>query len=255
MKKISMLLLSLTVLVISSCSKDDDAPGGGSNGGSNAKLLKKMIKTEDGVQTTYQFSYDSKKRATSVISTNGKESTKFTYDGDNLVKVEEMDEEFVNVYTYAYANGKPVSGTFKSWQHHAGEPDELIEDDVLTYTVQNGVVTRIHLNMTQSELEADFDLTYTNGNLTRVATAGDNFYTATFTFGNKKPVFPVISPFILDHAGFSLQFAAKNELLSAHYDFTGTEMDRTITNQYTYDDKGYVLTSNDGSAQLKFQYE
>ena len=253
MKRISLLLLSLTVLILSSCSKDDDAPGGSAG---NAKLLKKMIRTEDGEQTIYLFSYDSKKRVTNVTSTNGNESTKFTYDAsDNLVKVEELEDDFLNIYEYTYANGKPVSGTFRSWQHHAGEPDELIEDDILTYTVENGVVSKIHLEMTQSELEADFALTYTNGNLTRVATVGDNFYSATFTFGNKKPVFPVISPFILDHAGFSLQFAAKNELLSAHYDFEGTEMDRTLNNQYTYDAKGYVLTSNDGSAQLKFEYE
>jgi hypothetical protein len=88
-----------------------------------------------------------------------------------------------------------------------------------------------------------------------VQTVGVDFYTATFTFGNKKPVFPVVSNYILDHAGFSLQFAAKNEVLSANYDFPGTEMDETITTQYTYDSKGYVLTSTDGTAQLKFEYE
>ena len=65
---------------------------------------------------------------------------------------------------YTYSNNVPVSATFKSWQMTAGEPDDLIEDDVLTYTVSGGQVTKIHLEMTQAGESEDFNLTYTNGN-------------------------------------------------------------------------------------------
>jgi hypothetical protein len=60
---------------------------------------------------------------------------------------------------------------------------------------------------------------------------------------------------VLDQAGFSLQFASNNEMLSASYDFPGTGADLSINTQYTYDSNGYVLTSNDGSEQMVFEYE
>jgi hypothetical protein len=39
-----------------------------------------------------------------------------------------------------------------------------------------------------------------------------------------------------------------------HYDYPGTELDNTITNVYTYDANGYVLTANDGETQTQFEY-
>jgi YD repeat-containing protein len=256
MKKM-FFLAAIIAVSMAACKKDKDATPGQGNGGETSQLLKKMIKTEAGVVTTYTFSYDAAKRVTSVTSSDNNESTQFFYDaGGNLVKVEETDSEFRNIYTYSYTGGIPVSGSFKSWQKTAGEPDEMIEDDVLSYSVANDQVTaiKLHFNMSEQD-DVNFEMTYSNGNLSKVKTVGNEFYTATFTFGAKKPVYPVISKYVLDQAGFSLQFAAKNELLSAHFDFPGTEMDKTITTQYTYDSKGYVLTSNDGEAHLKFEYQ
>jgi hypothetical protein len=97
-------------------------------------------------------------------------------------------------------------------------------------------------------------MTYTNGNLTKVTSEGIIVYMATFTFGNKKSVFPKVSNYVLDQAGFSLLFAANNEMLSASYDFPGTTNDFTVSNTYTYDSNGYVLTSNDGDAQSVYGY-
>jgi len=52
----------------------------------------------------------------------------------------------------------------------------------------------------------------------------------------------------------SSRFFAKNDLLTMHYDYPGTELDNTITNVYTYDANGYVLTANDGETQTQFEY-
>jgi len=245
-------MAAAAALVFMSCKKDDSVEIDTGNGAT--RLLKKITKTQNGETTVYNFTYDANKRLTSYKSTDDREQLIFTYDGANIIKVEETEDNFKNIYTYAYNNNVPVSGTFKSWQKHAGEPDELIEDDILTYTLENDQVTNIHLNMTQYGVEADFKLSYTNGNLSKVESTSGYAFSAAFTYGNKKAPFPKLSKYVLDHAGFSIQFFAKNELLSAAYDFPGTELDKTLVTQYTYDAAGFPLTSNDGETLLKFEY-
>jgi YD repeat-containing protein len=255
MKKILLVAGIAIGFTFLSCKKDKAQQPGPGNGGAT-KRLKKTTETENGQTTIYNWAYDANKRLIAIKSTNEIESTLFTYDGDgNLIKIEETESEFKNIYTYSYNNGVPVSGAFKSWHKQNGEADELIEDDLLTYTMANNQVAKIHLDMTLALEEADFIFTYNNGNLVKIESEGVTGYTASFTFGNKKPVFPLISKYVLDQAGFSLQFAASHELLSAAFDFPGTALDKTITTQYTYDGDGYVLTSTDGTAQLKFEYE
>lgn len=255
MKKILIMAGIAIGFTFVSCKKDN-TPQPGPVNGETIKRLKKTIETEDGETIIHNWTYDANKRLIAIKSEDGIESTLFTYDaGGNLVKIEETQSEFRNIYTYTYDNDIPVSGTFKSWHKNPGEEEELIEDDLLTYTLANNQVTNIHLNMTQASQQADFTLTYSNGNLTKIKSEGATGYTASFSFGNKKPVFPVVSKYVLDQAGFSLQFTATHELLSASFDFPGTDLDRTVTAQYTYDSDGYVLTSSDGTSQLKFEYE
>lgn len=250
-----MLFAGLAILALSSCKKDKDKNDPAPGPGTNARLLKKVTQVEGNQTTVYNLTYDAAKKLQSIISADNKEKTLFTYDAaGNLTKVDETEEEFHNIYTYTYANGVPATGTFKSWQLTAGEPDDLIEDDLLTYTVTNNVVTKIHLNMTQAAMEADFELNYTNGNLTNVKSVGNDWFKADFTFGTKKSAFPVVSKWVLDQAGFSLQFASKNELIRAAYDFPGAGLDKVVTSTYTYDAAGYPLTSNDGEVKLTFEY-
>jgi len=104
--------------------------------------------------------------------------------------------------------------------------------------------------------DADFALSYTsNGNLAKIVSTSGEGYSAVFGYGTKKPVYPIVTKYILDQAGLSLQFAAKNELLSMSYDFPGTQYDESIVTQYTYDADGYVLTSSDANAQIKYEYQ
>ena len=258
MKKLILIAAVLSALATTSCKKDKDDDNGGGGNNPATKLIKKMTKVENGVTTVYNFAYDNAKRLIGFASTNGDESTVFSYDAaGNLTKVESIEEEFKNIYTYTYTNGVPATGTFKSWQLAGSEPDEMIEDDELTYTVANNQVTKIKLYMKQVDEELNMDLAYNNGNLSKVETAAGSAipYKATFTFGTKKSPFPQVSKYILDQAGFSLFFSSKNELITSAYDFPGTQMDYTITQQYTYDASGYPLTANDGETKLTYEYQ
>ena len=251
MRQLFMMAVAFIALTFTSCKKEDST----TNPGTASKLLKKLTKTENGEVTVYNFTYDASKRLTSIKSPDESEVTLLSYDAaGNLVKIDETEAEFHNIYSYTYANGLPVSATFKSWQKQAGGPDQLIEDDVLTYSVTGDKVTGIEMEMSDGS-QMDFALTYTNGNLTKVNTVGSDFYSALITWGVKKSPYPPAAKFVLDQAGFSLLFFAKNEMISIAYDFPGTTMDKTITSQYTYDAAGYPITSNDGEAQLKFEYQ
>jgi len=243
------------MLFFSSCKKDKPGtPDPTPNPPATTKQLKKITKTDAGVTTVYTLTYDAAKRLTSYKSADNSESILFTYDGaGNLTGIDQKDHEFKNKYVYTYANNVPVSGTFKSWQVAAGQPDQLIEDDKLTYTVTNNQVSKIKLEM--ADVELNLLMTYTNGNLTNISTEGAALYSANFTYGTKKPAYPKVTPWVLDQAGFSLQFASKNEMLSLAYDFPGTENDTNINVTYTYDDNGYVLTSNDGDEHTVYEYQ
>ena len=251
MRQLFFLAVAFIALTFTSCKKENST----TNPETPSKLLKKMTKTENGEITVFNFIYDASKRLTSIKSVDESEITLLSYDAaGNLVKIDETEDEFHNIYSYTYANGLPVSATFKSWMKHAGEPDELIEDDVLTYTVNAGKVTGILMEMSDGS-QMDFALSYTNGNLTKVNTVGSDFYSALITWGVKKSPYPPAAKYVLDQAGFSLLFFAKNEMISIAYDFPGNTMDKTITAQYTYDAAGYPITSNDGETQLKFEYQ
>ncbi|HWI90254.1 MAG TPA: hypothetical protein VNT20_03220 [Flavisolibacter sp.] len=255
-------LIALTSLVACKKEKGNDNTGdGGSNPGSPG-VLKRIIETKGGQTTTYNFSYDASKRLSSIISTNNSEAMAFTYANDgNVTKIENKEGNERNVMDITYSNGIPVSATYKSFEKDQAQNETLTEQYSLQYTVENAQVTKIKMIVPadpandEEGYELDYNLSYQNGNLTKIETVGDFAFSASFTYGNKKPAFPAFFKYALDPAGFSLEFFSKNDLLTMHYDYPGTELDNTITNVYTYDANGYVLTSNDGETQTKFEYQ
>lgn len=253
MKKIILLAGTMTMLILSSCKKDKDSDGNNNSGGST-KLLKKVTRIENGKTTVFSLNYDGNKLK-SFSSSDKLDTTAFTYDAaGNITKLENRSSNYYNTYTFAYNNGIPVSGTAKILHKVAGEPEDVTQDDLLTYTVVNNQVTKIKQESKLDGTVVNASLVYnSNGNLEKLTTEGDDLFTVTFTYGTKKPGFPTISKWVLD-MGYTLQFFAKNETLTAFYDFTGTQFDTMITTKYTYDADGYPLTSDDGETQLKFEY-
>ncbi len=203
----------------------------------------------------YNLTYNNK-LLTSVKTADNSDVTTFTYDGaGNVTKVETLDAETHNIYEYEYANGIPDRAAFKSYERNGAE-ENLVQDDIAHYTVEGGKVKHITIDMIEQQVEVNFALTYDNkGNLTKIAGENGLDYTAEFTYGTKKPMFPQVFKFIMDHAGYSVHYFAKNDVLSQRYDFPGTDNDFTNTVQNTYDANGYVLTSNDGDTQLTFEYQ
>ncbi|MBO9683446.1 MAG: hypothetical protein J7502_12390 [Flavisolibacter sp.] len=253
-------LVALSSLVACKKEKGKDDPNNPSNPGTS-KMLKRLVQTKAGQTTTYNISYDANKRLSSVSSTDNSEVTSFTYANDgNVTKIENKEGNERNVFEITYNNGIPVSGTYKTFEKN-GANETIVGQYSLQYTVENALVTKIKMIIPadpendEDGYELDYTLSYTGGNLTKIETGGLFGYTATFTYGNKKPMFPAIFKYVLDPAGFSLEFFAKNDLLTKHFDYPGTEMDETITNVYTYDANGYVLTLNDGETQTTFEYQ
>lgn len=254
-------LLAMSTLVACKKDKENEGTGGPSNPGSSSKTLKRIVETKDGQTTTYNLTYDASKRLSSVSSTDNSEVTSFTYTGDgNVTKIENKEDNERNVFEITYNNGIPVSGTYKTFEK-IGANETITDQYSLQYTVENALVTKIKMIVPadpendEEGYELDYMLSYTGGNLTKVETEGLFGFTASFTYGNKKPLFPTLFKYVLDPAGFSLEFFAKNDLLTMQYDYPGAQLDMTITNVYTYDANGYVLTANDGETQTKFEYQ
>jgi YD repeat-containing protein len=257
------LVALIAMSTLAACKKDKgtDEPGGPSNPGTPSKTLKKIVETKAGQTTTYNLTYDASKRLSSVSSTDNSEVTSFTYANDgNVTKIENKEGNERNVFEITYNNGIPVSGTYKTFEKN-GANETITDQYSLQYTLENALVTKIKMIVPadpendEEGYELEYTLSYTDGNLTKVETGGLFGFTASFTYGNKKPLFPKLFKYVLDPAGFSLEFFAKNDLLTMHYDYPGTELDNTITNVYTYDANGYVLTANDGETQTTFEYQ
>jgi hypothetical protein len=258
MKKI-ILAASVLALTFTACKKEVTTdPTNPTKPDNSSRLLKKMTKSEAGQTTVYNLTYDGAKRLSQIKSADNHELIEFFYDNNgNVVKMEQReDNESRNLFTFSYNNGIPVSGTFKSWELTEGEPEELTEDDVLTYTVTNNQVTKINQNFLLQDVAVDFLLTYANGNLAKAEATGiPNFnYSATFAYGDKKSPFPKVFKHVLDPAGLSVQFFTKNDIKSMTLHIPGTTT-QTTTTTYTYDAAGYPLTSNDGTTTHTFEYQ
>lgn len=258
-KHFLVAFLALTTFI--SCKKDSEKDPNPSNPGSS-KVLKRIIETENGVTTTHTLAYDGSKRLVSVRSSDNLDVTSLTYDGTgNVTKIENKEGSDRTVFEFTYNNGVPVSGTFKSFEKNEAQAEVLAAQYTLNYTVENGLVTKMKMvvpadpEAEEDGYELEYAISYSNGNVTKIESAGLVASSVAFTYGNKKPMLPATFKYVLDPSGFSVQFFAKNEVLTSTYDLPGSALDKTITNVYTYDNQGYVLTANDGDVQTKFEYE
>ncbi|MFD2161543.1 RHS repeat domain-containing protein [Paradesertivirga mongoliensis] len=250
MKKQFLTLLVATATAFTAC-KDNDDPV------IRTKVLSKLISIEDGDTTTHAFNYDSNKRLTSFGTADNTEKTSFTYDaGGNLTKVENIEGDSKQVFEAVYTNAIPVTGSLKTY-----DEGQLQSTTNLEYTIASGKVTEI-IQKVQTQQSAKSTLTYQNGNVTKietVLTAGGT-YTRTYTYGTKKSMLtnPAVK-YVLDPAGITASFIAKNEVLTENFDSPGTEFDVNSNTVYTYDSQGYPLTatvtSDEEVVTLKFEYK
>ena len=250
MKKQFLTLLVATATAFTACKDDNDLT-------IKTKVLSKLISTEDGENTTYSFNYDSNKRLTSFGTADNSEKTSFTYDaGGNLTKLENIEGDSKVVFEIVYTNASPVTGSLKTYE------DAQLQSTInLEYTLANGKVTEI-IQKIQNQEFGKSTLTYQNGNVTKIETVsvGGGTFTHSYTYGTKKSMFtnPAVK-YVLDPAGITASFIAKNEVLTETLDSQGTDFDVNSTTTYTYDAEGYPLTatvtSDDEVVTLKFEYK
>lgn len=255
MKKRLLFACVIGALFFSSCKKNKDA----TDSGSRAKVLKKMTQTLAGEETIYDFNYDAGKRLVSIKSTDNTKVQSFTYNASGkLTGLIDEDASYRQVHSFIYANDIPISGNYKVFEKQLTRPDHLLGERQMVYTVVNNQVENIHVDhlLFAAQKETNFSLSYTGGNLTKVQVTKGAFYEGVYTYGNRRSVFPKIFDFIMDVSSeHAFLFGVKNEILIARHDFDGTELNRIITTQYTYDTDGYVLTSDDGTIMRTFDYE
>ena len=250
MKKQILTLLVATATAFTAC-KDNDNPE------VKTKVLSKIISTEDGESTTYNFNYDASKRLTSFAASDNSESTTFTYNTTgSLTKFENVEGDSKQVFEVVYTNSIPATGSFKSY-----EDDELQNTINLEYTVAGGKVTEI-IQKVQNVQTAKSTITYQTANVTKIETVatGGSTFKHEYTYGTKKSMFANSGlKYVIDPMGITSRFYSKNEVLTESLDFAGTELDEESTTIYTYDTNGYPLTATvtigDEVTTIKFEYK
>lgn len=248
MKKIIYLASLLGLFLLASCKKSGTDDDDGGNQQTN-KRLTKITQTGTGT-VLWNLTYDNSGRLLTVNSGDNVFRTTFHYDAaGNPVKVDHYDDQNHSIFEYSYNNNVPVSGSFKSWSLSSGD---LTDHYAMQYTVANGQVSSIGWADILYGGSTVSVMTYENGNLVKVQHQGS---VNTFTYGNKKPVYPKVFKYVMDPAIFSWQYHASNEIISIHYDLPDPAADFNWTNQYTYDSDGYVATSTNGMESATYHYE
>ncbi|RYZ28917.1 MAG: hypothetical protein EOO10_07955, partial [Chitinophagaceae bacterium] len=143
MKKQLLTLIIALVTLLVGCKKDKSDTEQTPTNPTAAKVLKRIIETENGVTTTNTLTYGGNKRLMSITSNDGEQFVKFTYDDNgNITKIENKVEDVRNIFEFTYTNNIPVSGNFKSYEISGTE--EILEETYnLQYTVVDGVVTKM----------------------------------------------------------------------------------------------------------------
>src|SRR5215217_27751 len=182
-----LFMFTLIAVSVVSCKKakidnnndnDNGGPGPDPIPVPTAKLLKKQTQVSNGETTVYNFIYNDNKQLTAIKTADNNDITNFTYDGDgNVTKVESTDPESHYIFQFEYENGIPERGTYKNYDISNGT-EELTEDDVIHYTVEDNKVTKINIDMNVQRQEVNFVLTYDNkDNVTKIQTEGSDIYT------------------------------------------------------------------------------
>lgn len=249
MKKIIMLFVVATSIAFTACKKNTNNPVP-----ENKQLLSKVTETSAADTTTTTLTYDNNKRF-SLIKTSEGDETKFTYNGNDLVGIENKFESEKTTLQITYTNGKPSKAVYSLY-----DGNTLTEKFNLTYTLTGDLVTEILFkDSTDATTLSKTIIAYQNDNISKVEVYNgeDLISKEQFTYGNKKSMFYNSRvKYVVDL--FTLNLYSANEAL--------TEKSNLLekTNVYTYDNNGYPLTvdisekvlpgGNINTSKLKLEY-
>lgn len=245
MKKL-LYLFSASLLVLASCSKDDDKPNP-----ATSTLVKKVIYTDIDKSTfTSQTTYNGYK-IVSIVGSDGSK-TVYTYTGEVISKIEEIDEKGVLESTteYTYTSGKLAT----SLEKEVGE--DYNYKTVYTHNADGTVsFADVMINVktgTSDDGGTVGKYTYSGGNLVKkVYSYYGTEYSNTFEYDTKNNPFKNIT-------GFSLLLDNEDEA-SVNNLVKRTSASSIYTHTYTYDANGFPTEQqsfsngkSDGTSQFAY---
>jgi hypothetical protein len=237
MKKI-FAAAAIALLMFTSCSDDSS-----SNNGTNTVLIKKMIEQyQDGSIVTILYDYEGTKL--SGISQSDGQGVNFTYTGDQVTKVEYLENNAMvrwSDFTYD-TEGRVVQmieyGYEDAEVEEGEDPVQLPWANRTTYTYNgDGTISLVKYtgdHETQTEVSEEGTLTVVEGNVTKYASVPGN---STYIFdANNNPEKNITG---IDAINIAWQYGGVNNLTSATYS-NGTG---AYSATYTYNSDQYPVTA------------
>ncbi|MBO6517859.1 MAG: hypothetical protein JJ975_15040 [Bacteroidia bacterium] len=247
LRKLGLFTITSAAVLLTACSDEPANPGtgnGNGNGGGNNTKTCKITETKDSDNAT----------------------AKYTYDGDNLVRVEENDGGEIRTYDFVYSGGKltqinEVDTAYKlTYTNDQVTKVEVIkgtepfENYVLSYNA-DGTLNEVDdflIDGQDEELFGRYSYTYTSGELSailnRIDANEDGVLTDTGDFdidiqilatdGKKNPYFG-LPVYLTDFANFLA--LSKSNVNAFTVNVFGQPIPGSIT--YTYNEHDYPLES------------
>lgn len=167
MKKL-LYLFTASLLVFTSCSKDDND----SSDPTSSILVKKITEFEDGKPVSKDVLYDGDK-IVSITEADGSQ-TKFTYNGNQIIKIETFDENGLSKgpIEYGYTNGLMTS--------YVEKYDDLYNHKTKYIHNNDGTVSyeQFKVNIStgaEEKYQQTGKLTFKDGNLIKAERSYDKF--------------------------------------------------------------------------------
>lgn len=248
MKK--LVLMFASVLSIISCSSNEDSLSTPAE--PVVVLLKKLIQTENGVETITNFNYDGNKLISRIEVGGYKEF--YTYTGDFITKIElnRPDGTIQSRYEYTYTNGKNTKLITTRWSN-----GNIFTKYKNIYTVlSNGNISYTQKGVDFSGVEPLGDSdgatigVYTFSNGMCVSRSYDfNNITQNYTFQYDTKTNPLVNVLNLKKlVNFQELYSVNSPLKITRVEgFSDPNFNNTRTNTftYTYNSNNYPITGTD----------
>ncbi len=163
--KILLYLFSITLLVLTSCSKNENTNATPIAGSST--LIKKIIKNRGSSVEVEYFKYDGNKLIT--ISNGINFIATYTYTGNVITRIEELvDNKFQNSMDYTYFDGKLATSVLTrsydgtiSYSYTYNTNGTVSYQESNTGLISSGILTLANGNVVKNEVLSPTKVTYT----------------------------------------------------------------------------------------------
>ncbi|WP_310556780.1 hypothetical protein [Flavobacterium sp.] len=237
MKKI-ILLLSLTIIATTSCSKSDDTVPVATTGNLAKRIVYFNVLSNGTIETeTIDLSYNGNKLNKITYADGGKEV--YTYTGNNITKTETFGTDGLldETKTFTYVNNVLIYSLIAE----VGSPSNYKTDYVLN---TDGTITETQSSIDNQTgtvtVNSSYEKTYTNGNLVRSELLGVPSFTIVESYEYDTKNNPLKNILGFDKIEFIGSNNQTKETAVTTVTFNGGSTTTDIrTTQYVYNANGY----------------